>query len=116
MAPRPTRFLLRAALSVLVFAGPLTLGALAAAEQVRPPTMSRLVAALEKAGLVARERDPGDARLVRLHATARGRALLLRGRQRRVERLTHALETLDSAELERLEDAALLLERLLPEL
>lgn len=50
------------ALSVVVFRGPLTLGALAAAEQVRPPTMTRLVAALEADGLVAREPDPRDGR------------------------------------------------------
>src|ERR671933_1067936 len=43
------------ALSVIVFGGPLTLGALAAAEQVRPPTMTRIVQALEEAGLVVRE-------------------------------------------------------------
>ncbi|HJU65574.1 MAG TPA: MarR family transcriptional regulator, partial [Gemmatimonadaceae bacterium] len=51
------------ALSVVVFGGPLTLGALAAAEQVRPPTMTRLVTALEKRGLVTREPDPDDGRL-----------------------------------------------------
>src|SRR3954468_14349028 len=60
------------ALSVIVFGGPLTLGALAAAEQVRPPTMTRLVAALEQAGLVARELDPDDRRHVLLRATAEG--------------------------------------------
>src|SRR5919199_1876113 len=48
------------ALSVLVFAGPRTLGELAAAEQVRPPTMTRLVRALERSGLVTREHDPDD--------------------------------------------------------
>ena len=37
------------ALSVIVFAGPLSLGELAAAEQVRPPTMSRIVEALVEA-------------------------------------------------------------------
>src|SRR5688572_17075132 len=51
------------ALSVVVFAGPLTLGELAAAEQVRPPTMTRLVSALEAEGLVTRETDPDDGRL-----------------------------------------------------
>src|SRR4051794_41857953 len=45
------------ALSVVVFGGPLTIGALAAAEQVRPPTMTRLVAALQAQGL--RARGPG---------------------------------------------------------
>src|SRR5262245_16003231 len=70
------------ALSVLVFAGPRTLGELAAAEQVRPPTMTRLVAALEAEGLVAREGDPQDARRVRLKPTARGRSILRKGRAR----------------------------------
>jgi DNA-binding transcriptional ArsR family regulator len=40
------------ALSVLAFGGPRSLAELADAEQVRPPTMSRIVAALERAGLV----------------------------------------------------------------
>src|SRR5688500_19372996 len=53
------------ALSVIVFGGPITLVELAAAEQVRPPTMSRLVRALASEGLVRRERDPADGRLVR---------------------------------------------------
>ncbi|HEX5758153.1 MAG TPA: MarR family transcriptional regulator [Thermoanaerobaculia bacterium] len=50
------------ALSVLGFGGPRTLGELAAAEQVTAPPMSRLVAALEREGLVAREPDPRDGR------------------------------------------------------
>src|SRR6476619_4222266 len=52
------------ALSVIVFGGPLTLGALAAAEQVRPPTITRLIAAMEKAGLIEREIDQADRRVV----------------------------------------------------
>lgn len=83
------------ALSVIVFAGPVTLGELARAEQVRPPTMSRLVAGLARAGLVARERDPDDGRVQRIRATPRGRALLEAGRARRVRRLTRTLEDLD---------------------
>src|SRR3954462_9456450 len=71
------------ALSVIVFGGPLTLGALGAAEQVRPPQMTRLVAALEQAGLVTREPDPDDRRQVLLRATAEGRRLLEEGRARR---------------------------------
>src|SRR5881392_3398151 len=59
------------ALSVIVFGGPITLGALATAEQVRPPTISRVVAALERDGLVTRETDPSDRRVVRVKATAR---------------------------------------------
>src|SRR3954463_8792183 len=51
------------ALSVIVFGGPITLGALAAAEQVRPPTITKLVAALEAAGLVKRQVDADDRRV-----------------------------------------------------
>lgn len=57
------------ALSVLVFGGPRSLGALAAAEQVRPPTMTRLVAALEADGLVTRQPDPRDGRAILIHPT-----------------------------------------------
>src|SRR5450432_3141636 len=64
------------ALSVIVFGGPITLGALAAAEQVRPPTITKLVAALEDGGLVMREIDPSDRRITRVTATARGTRLL----------------------------------------
>src|SRR4029079_18648906 len=73
----------RSALSVLVFLGPQSLSQLATAEEVTPPTMSRLVATMEKDGLVRRERDPGDGRVVRLHATAKARRMAERGREKR---------------------------------
>src|ERR1700686_2157541 len=57
------------ALSVLVFGGPMTLGELAAAEQVRPPTMTRIVTGLERGRLIQRVRDSKDARRVRIRAT-----------------------------------------------
>jgi len=79
-------------LSVLVFGGERTLRALADAEQVSAPTMSRMVAAMERAGHVRRRPDPNDARAIRIEATARGRRLLRRGRERRVQRLTELLE------------------------
>src|SRR5436190_15390507 len=60
------------ALSVVVYGGPLTLGALAAAEQVRPPTMTRIVAALERSGLVTRAPHPTDGRQILIAATADG--------------------------------------------
>src|SRR5436305_5858136 len=60
------------ALSVLVFGGPMTLGQLAAAEQVRPPTMTRIVTGLERSGLAERVQDEEDARRVKIHATAEG--------------------------------------------
>jgi DNA-binding MarR family transcriptional regulator len=86
------------ALSVIVFGGPLTLGELANAEQVRPPTMTRLVSALEDAGLVGREADPEDKRLTRIRATAKGRSLLSQGRARRVAALTEEVRALGSGE------------------
>lgn len=75
------------ALSVIVFRGPLTLSDLAAAEQVRPPTITRLVQALERAGLIERQADPADRRVTRVRATPAGRRLLEAGRARRVEQL-----------------------------
>ena len=100
------------ALSVVVFAGPLTIGALAAAEQVRPPTMTRLVAALERGGMVRRRPEPGDARRVLVEATARGRAVLAAGRSRRISLLAGRLAALTPREIETLAAAAALLERL----
>src|SRR4051812_22303100 len=75
------------ALSVIVFGGPVTLGALADAEQVRPPTITKLIAALEEAGLVEREADVQDRRVMRVKATRRGARLLHEGRKRRVAAL-----------------------------
>ena len=92
------------ALSVVVFGGPLTLGELARAEQVKPPTMTRIVTGLESDGLVKRKGDARDKRLTRIEATPKGRKVLTAGRARRVERLTRAVEQLrrnDLAELGR---------------
>ncbi|SRR5258707_9201456 len=84
------------ALSVLVLGGgPRSLGELAEIEQVRPPTMSRIVAGLVRAGLV-RRRKTEDGRRVRLQATAKGTRILQEGRQRRVESLARALSFLSS--------------------
>lgn len=97
------------ALSVVVHGGPLSLGELAAAEQVRPPTMTRLVSALEEAGLVTREPDPADGRVTRVRATGEGRRLLDEGRRRRVASLARCLAGLPPRELETLAAAGDLL-------
>ena len=86
------------ALSVIVFRAPITLTALAAAEQVRVPTMSRLVRTLEAAGLVTRRADPSDARVVLFRATPKGTRLLQAGRARRVEALEAALARLPAGD------------------
>jgi len=100
------------ALSVLVFAGPLRLTELARIEQVKPPTMTKVVAGLESAGLVRRRDDAEDARAVRLEATARGTKLLQEGRRRRVDRLAAALQGLNPDELDVLGRAAAIIERI----
>ena len=101
------------ALSVLVFGGPTSLAQLAKAEQVKPPTMARLVDALEAAGLARRAVDKRDLRAVRIQATAKGRKLLLEGRARRLQQLTKMLEGTTTAEQAVLTDAVSTLQRLL---
>jgi DNA-binding MarR family transcriptional regulator len=93
-------------LSVLVFQGPQTMGDLAAIEQVRPPSMSKLVAELARRGLVERNSDEADRRLSRISASRKGRALLEEGRRRRLARLVAALTKLKSAQLAGLAAAA----------
>jgi DNA-binding MarR family transcriptional regulator len=98
-------------LSVLVFGGARTPSELAAAEQVRLPTISALVRGLEEDGLVRRAPDPDDRRAVRLSATAKGRRILQRGRERRLDNLEELLEPLNRAELRTLAEASEILER-----
>ena len=100
------------ALSVLVFAGPQTLTALADAEQVTTATMSRLVDALEKEKLVRRYPDVNDARAIRIEATARGRQILERGRERRLDRLEALLEGASEREAQIVWEAAEIVDRL----
>lgn len=101
------------ALSVLVFGGPRTLGELAAAEHVRPPTMTSIVRGLEAEGYVRREADPNDARVARVSATAKGERVLQQGRRRRVERLAQRLSTLRPSDVATIRAAADLVERAL---
>src|SRR5215212_273899 len=100
------------ALSVVVFGGPLTVRDLAAAEQVRSPTMTRLVDGLQRDGLVTREPNPADARSVLIRATPTGRLVLSRGRSRRVVDLAARLSDLDAHGLQTLAEAATLMERI----
>jgi DNA-binding MarR family transcriptional regulator len=99
------------ALSVLVFGGARTLGELAAAEQVTPPSMTRIVRNLEADGLVEREVDAADRRVFRVRATDAGRRVLEDGRRRRIASLAERLQSLTPDELATLEAAADLIER-----
>jgi len=100
------------ALSVLVFGGPKSLAELADVEQVRPPTMSRIVAGLERSRLVRREATE-DGRRVRLTPTPKGVALMWEGRQRRVESLTRAVASLPEVDQRQLHDAVALLRQVI---
>jgi len=92
--------------------GPVTLGELAALESVQPPTMTRIVAALEEQGLVVREADSADRRISRLHITGTGRRLLEKNRSRKTAYLASRMRGLSAEEHEVLERAAALLERM----
>jgi DNA-binding MarR family transcriptional regulator len=101
------------ALSVLVFGGPATLGQLAIAEQVKPPTMTRIVQGLERSDLVQRVSDPRDARRAKIHATAKGVALLQRARAMRIESLAQQLGVLREKDLLALESTVEILDGVL---
>jgi DNA-binding MarR family transcriptional regulator len=97
------------ALSILTFMGPKTMGELAEAEQVKPPTMSRIVDGLVRQRLAQRTTETADRRSLRIAATPRGKRLLLKGRNRRVRALAKRLDRLSESDLTVLENAAKLL-------
>ena len=79
------------ALSVLVFGGSMSLKQLAEIEQVKPPTMVRIVRGLVEQRLATSKAAKDDARKLHISATSRGRTLMLRARSRRVEALARML-------------------------
>ena len=101
------------ALSVIVYGGPISLNDLAAAEQVRPPTMSRIVDALERGGLARRRLNLRDRRAVLIEATRKGAAVLMAGRKRRIKFLARLLAGMSAAELSALDRSLQALERAL---
>ena len=100
------------ALSVIVFGGPLRISQLARAEQVRTPTITPIVAALEEAGLIARRPDAKDGRAAILTATSKGQKLMAAGRARRVAALAAQLRALSPRDRALLEKAAPLLQKI----
>ncbi len=101
------------ALSVVVFGGPISLNDLARAEQVRPPTMSRIVDALEKEGLARKTINQQDRRAVVIEATPTGANVLQQGRKRRVRALAKSLSRLKGAERAEIERAVQAIQRAL---
>jgi len=100
------------ALAVVDREGPLTLGELAAQEQVSPPTITKVVDALESRGFVERVRDESDRRVCRVRSTARGRRQLEASRTRRTAWLANQLRGLEPDDLERLAAALDVIEQL----
>ena len=103
------------ALASLERLGPMTLGELSSVENVRPPTLTKVVAALEEQGLVARTTDPTDRRVARVEATSQGSALLDESRSRSNAYLAARLHALSADDVATLERAVELLERLVEE-
>ncbi len=99
-------------LSVLVFGGDRTITQLADAEQVRAPTMTRLIDGLQRDGFVRRRSDPHDARIARVTATVKGRSTLEAARERRVSAIEKLLSRLSPSQLRTLAQAATIIERL----
>jgi DNA-binding MarR family transcriptional regulator len=95
--------------------GPVTPSEVAAHERVQRPTATRVIGRLEELGLVDRAPDPSDRRSSLLSASPEGRALLRRLRTRKSQYLARRLAGLDAGELETLDRAAAILERMLDE-
>lgn len=101
------------ALSVIRYRGPISLTELAKAESVTAPTMTRLVHALVRAGLVEKSGDEKDNRVVLLRATQAGHHTLEIARTKRLAALQSLLAQLDQSERKMVEDAMSVLEPLL---
>ena len=100
------------ALAVVYREGPLTAGDLAGIEQVRPPSMTRMIAALEAVGMVSRGGNPLDARQVLVEVTELGSSTMQTYIQRREQWLTEQLSDMDPEDLETLHQASALLDKL----
>lgn len=103
------------ALATVERLGTPTLGELASSEQVQPPSMTKIVVGLESAGLVARQEDESDGRIVRVRLTADGRRTLARSRSLRNAYLVRRLRRLSDDDRAALEDAVRILEHLVQE-
>ena len=100
------------ALSVLVFGSSMSLRRLADIEQVKPPTMVRIVQGLVQRQLAVSDADPSDARKISISATPRGRSLMLRARARRVQALAKLLTNKPESDLRQLQAAVEILNSL----
>jgi DNA-binding MarR family transcriptional regulator len=101
------------ALSTIERYGPISLSDLAAAERVRPPTVTPIVARLETGGLVDRETDAGDRRVSRLSLSPKGRRLVEASRSRKTAYLAKRLAKLSDEDRATIENATRILDAML---
>ncbi|MGH2734887.1 MAG: MarR family winged helix-turn-helix transcriptional regulator [Actinomycetota bacterium] len=101
------------ALSNIEYRQPVTLGALAEAERVTPPTMTKIVARLERAGLIMRSPDPDDKRVGLLTLSSDGVRFIARNRSAKNAYLAKKLRQLSPEEVARLEAAVEVIEKIL---
>lgn len=103
------------ALSRLVANGPTPLTRLAALEGITPPSMTRLVHALERDGLAARERSTTDGRVVNVRATAEGHAAVRSWQDPGTTAVVSRLAALPPGDRAALVRAAAIIERIVDE-
>lgn len=101
-----------AVLGTLMREGPTPPATLAAREHVRPPSMTRIIAALEQDGWVVKQPHPQDGRQLLVELTDQARGWISASRKQRDHWLSDRLEQLDPGEVEILIRAAPLLNRL----
>lgn len=101
-----------AALATIERHGPLTPSEIAQIERVKRPTITRTLGCLEREGLIDRTRDPADGRSALVSVNAAGRERLRRLRGRKNAYLAKRMRALSDEEVETLERAAEILERM----
>ena len=101
------------ALASIEYRQPVTLGELAEAERVTPPSMSKIVARLQEAELVTRTPDRNDKRIQRLSLSIHGERFIARNRSRKNAYLAKKLRKLDPQEVAKLEAAVVVIEKIL---
>lgn len=102
---------LLAALATIDRHGPITPGDLASHEQVRKPTVTRILTTLADEGLIERSSDPLDGRVSWVSLSPAGRALMRNVRRRTDRFLAHRLDELDPDDLAALDRAVEILDR-----
>ena len=101
------------ALATIERFGPLTPSELAKLERVRRPTVTRTLGCLDREGLIERTPDPADGRSALVSVNAEGRERLRRLRRRKNAYLARRMRDMPAGDVETLERATEILERML---